>query len=373
MKIKVSEEYRKLVPRPIPEDYLRLEESIKGEGVRDAIIVNLQGVILDGYTRYEIALKYDKEIGTIERSFENKFDEREFIIKANLERRHLNQYQRAILGEGLLKIEKERARERQQEARHKRGIVKEKFPELKPAIEGQSRDLAAKAVGISGKQLERVIEIEKEATDEQKDDLIYGRKSVNKVYADIKREERLDEQEKGRQASALPEGKFNVIYADVPWKYNNQIEKWGSVSLHYKDMAMEEIYNVEIPSAENAVLFLWVTNPMLLEGLKLSKEWGFEYKTNMVWVKTNLKKPGSGFYIRGRHELLFICTKGSFLPDQRGKKPMGSVIEADVGEHSEKPEIAYEIIESMYPGAKYLELFARKKRKGWTSWGDEAI
>jgi len=96
-----------------------------------------------------------------------------------------------------------------------------------------------------------------------------------------------------------------------------------------------------------------------------------EYKTNIVWVKTNLKKPGIGFYVRGHHELLFICTKGSFVPDQTGKEPIGSVIEADVREHSEKPDIVYEVIEKMYPERKYLELFAREEREGWAAWGNE--
>lgn len=128
---------------------------------------------------------------------------------------------------------------------------------------------------------------------------------------------------------------------------------------------------MEIPSAENAVLFLWVTNPFLQEAFKVISAWDFEYRTNMAWVKQNLIRPGVGFYVRGRHELLFICTKGTFVPDQTGKEPIGSVIEANVGEHSQKPDIIYKIIESMYPEGKYLELFARKTREGWTSWGNE--
>jgi N6-adenosine-specific RNA methylase IME4 len=65
--------------------------------------------------------------------------------------------------------------------------------------------------------------------------------------------------------------------------------------------------------------------------------------------------------------------KGSFLPEQAGKEPLGSVVVADIQEHSRKPDIFYDIIESMYPQQRYLELFARKTRSGWSSWGDELV
>jgi len=180
----------------------------------------------------------------------------------------------------------------------------------------------------------------------------------------------------------LPEGKFNVIYADPPWQYDNSIRKWGPANLHYPTMSFEALCEfIDKPDkkgrllneciADNAVMFLWVTNPFMWEGLQLLEAWSFDFKTSMVWVKRNLKKPGSGFYVRGHHEHLFIATRGSMLPDQKGKKPVSSVIDADIGEHSAKPEAVYEMIENLYPQHKYLELFGRKKRPGWEVWGNE--
>lgn len=171
----------------------------------------------------------------------------------------------------------------------------------------------------------------------------------------------------------LPIGVYDVIYADPPWQYDNAILSWGPASLHYPSMRIEDLCAMTIPVAENAVLFLWTTNPFLQDALTVVEAWGFDYKTNMVWVKTNLQKPGSGFYVRGRHELLFIATKGSFVPDQRDKEPIGSIIMADVREHSQKPDAVYDIIEAMYPEGKYLELFARgNTRDKWMAWGNEA-
>lgn len=176
---------------------------------------------------------------------------------------------------------------------------------------------------------------------------------------------------------ALPEGIYDIIYADPPWQYSNVLPQWGAAETHYRTMSIEELCNIKIPAADNAALFLWVTNPFLRDAFQVIDAWGFEYKTNLVWVKDKLKKPGSGFWIRGRHELLFICGKGSFLPDQTGKHPIGSVIEEPivlndpVQEHSKKPESVYELIEYLYPGGRYLELFARNNHKHWTSWGNE--
>ena len=111
---------------------------------------------------------------------------------------------------------------------------------------------------------------------------------------------------------------------------------------------------------------MWVTNPLLEDALRVVKAWGFEYKTNMVWIKN---RAGQGFYVKGQHELLFICVKGSFRPDD--SIYIKSVLESEREKHSKKPEKFYEIIETLYPKSKYLELFARDKRKNWTSWGNE--
>jgi N6-adenosine-specific RNA methylase IME4 len=119
--------------------------------------------------------------------------------------------------------------------------------------------------------------------------------------------------------------------------------------------------------ADSAILFLWVPMPKLREGLTVIKEWGFEYKTGMVWVKNSI---GMGYYCRSKHELLLIATHGEIGPPQEGNRPE-SVIESPRTGHSEKPECVYDIIERMYPDYHYLELFGRKKRKGWEVWGNE--
>jgi N6-adenosine-specific RNA methylase IME4 len=163
----------------------------------------------------------------------------------------------------------------------------------------------------------------------------------------------------------LPEGKYDVIYIDPPWQYSNSGIS-GAAENHYPTMTIEQLGELKIPSADNATMFVWVTNPILFEAVPLIEKWGFEYKTNMVWIKDIA---GQGFYVKGQHELLLICVKGNHRPDD--SLYVRSVVQHPRLEHSQKPEVFYEIIEKLYPKAKYLEMFARNKREGWTSWGNE--
>lgn len=111
------------------------------------------------------------------------------------------------------------------------------------------------------------------------------------------------------QAASLPQGVYNVILADPPWQYDNS-GVHGAAEARYPTMPLEEICAlpeaIGLQVADDAALFLWATNPLLEDAFKVVREWGFEYKTNLAWVKTDLKKPGAGWYVRGRHELCLI-------------------------------------------------------------------
>ena len=183
----------------------------------------------------------------------------------------------------------------------------------------------------------------------------------------------LPEPKKEKQIS-LPGGKYQVIYADPCWPYNErQDEKnlYGNTKYHYPSMSIEEIKKIPIKElkAENSVLFMWVATHFLEESFEIIKEWGMEYKSQMIWFK-NKGQGGIGWYCWGDHEILLIATSGSFLP----KKLFSSVYQSPREKHSKKPDYYYEMIETMYPKQKYLELFARnnKKRPNWSYWGLEA-
>lgn len=189
--------------------------------------------------------------------------------------------------------------------------------------------------------------------------------SVDHAYRKVKAKSKIDE-----PPVPLPEGLFNVIYADPPWQYDVNFLS-ASADSYYSTMKTEEICKMVIPSADDAILFLWATNPLLQDALLVMESWGFSYKTNMVWVKDKI---GLGFYLRGQHELLLIGVKGKIGPPEESRRVssvLPSVLVLSSKRHNAKPEKVYEIIEYMYPNAKYLELFAREKRRGWEAWGHE--
>jgi len=169
----------------------------------------------------------------------------------------------------------------------------------------------------------------------------------------------------------MPEGVFNVVYADPPWQYNDKqdTKKLGGAVKHYRTLSIEELCDLEVKESfhDNTVLFLWTTSPLLEDSFKVISAWGFEYKTSFVWDKVD---HNMGHYNSVRHEFLLVCTKGSFTPEV--KKLFDSVVSVEKNKiHSKKPDIFYEIIETLYPSGNKIELFAREKRAGWASWGDE--
>ena len=134
-------------------------------------------------------------------------------------------------------------------------------------------------------------------------------------------------------------------------------------------MTIDELCHMDIKGIveDDAVLFLWVTSPLLGECWPVIRAWGFQYKTSFVWDKV---KHNFGHYNSVRHELLLVCTRGSCTPDVN--KLFDSVIsEEKTDKHSEKPETFREIIDTIYPHGKRIELFARKKAKGWETYGNE--
>jgi len=175
----------------------------------------------------------------------------------------------------------------------------------------------------------------------------------------------------------LPEGKYQVIYADPPWAYDVDLSSGATRSPenNYPVMDLEEIkkFGEEIKkiSDKNCILFMWITAPKLNWMNDVLEAWGFEYKTNLIWDKI---KPNMGHYSSVRHEILIIAGKGTCSPNCDGItiQSIDSVQSIEKSSrHSEKPKEFYDIIEKLYPNYNKMELFARNKKDGWTSWGNE--
>lgn len=173
-------------------------------------------------------------------------------------------------------------------------------------------------------------------------------------------------------------GTFSTILIDPPWRFINRTGKVAPEHrrLHrYETMSFEEIAKLPVAkyAKDKAHLYMWCPNALLLEALTIMKEWGFKYKTNIVWYK--IRKDGGpdgrgvGFYFRNVTELLLFGIRGSIRTLDPGRSQVNIMLSRKE-EHSKKPQQSYRLIERCSPGP-FLELFARERVKGWHQWGDQ--
>jgi N6-adenosine-specific RNA methylase IME4 len=163
--------------------------------------------------------------------------------------------------------------------------------------------------------------------------------------------------------------KYKTILIDPPWLERGGGRIKRGADRHYPLLNTEEILLVisgcpMFKPDENSHLYLWVTNNFLKDGLRVMETIGFRYITNIVWVKDRI---GLGQYFRGQHELCLFGVMGRLMTRRRD---IPTVIFEPKTSHSRKPESMYRLIEeASYPPR--LEMFARNKRDGWDSWGQE--
>jgi N6-adenosine-specific RNA methylase IME4 len=242
--------------------------------------------------------------------------------------------------------------------------------ELQRAVEGGAISVAAAA------------DIASRPTEEQREIVARGPKEILEAAKAIRAERAAERRaewtaravEMSKANAPLPhDRRYPIILADPPWKFDVYDAESGlarAAAAHYPTMAIEDICKLPIAelATRDAVLFLWSTAPHLQKAFQVLAAWGFEYRTNIVWVKD---RSGLGYWVRNQHELLLIARRGDMPAPLPGDRP-ASVIDAARREHSQKPDEAYEIIERMYPELPKIELFARSARNGWAAWGNQA-
>ena len=172
------------------------------------------------------------------------------------------------------------------------------------------------------------------------------------------------------ETPALPDKKYNIIYADPPWQYNarnNPHTKFSrGVHGHYPTMTTESICELPVSSIadDNCALVLWITWPRLLDGIQVLQAWGFKYVTLAFnWFKTNQDGSpffGVGYYSKSNSEVALLGIKGRMKPVSNY---VSQVVISAREKHSKKPDSVRD---------KIVELFARSAAEGWDCWGNEA-
>ena len=180
--------------------------------------------------------------------------------------------------------------------------------------------------------------------------------------------------------------KFNIIYADPPWRFKNwsmkelskRGEKWARRNGRSPYDVMDHAAICALPvadlAAKNSILFMWATYPKLPEALEVVSAWGFEYKTvGFTWVKQNKSGVGFhfglGYHTRGNPEICLLGTRGKGL--RRVDNSVPNLLISPLGEHSQKPNDARLRIARLYGDVPKIELFARQRVEGWSAWGNQ--
>jgi N6-adenosine-specific RNA methylase IME4 len=189
-----------------------------------------------------------------------------------------------------------------------------------------------------------------------------------------------------RNQDRIEPGKYNIIYADPPWRYRNYSmgllaekgEKWvrGHGLPPYDVMNNSDICGLPIIdiAAKNSILLMWATYPKLEEAFEVIAAWGFEYKTVVfTWVKQNPSGVGfhfgCGFHSRANPEICLLASRGNGL--RRVDNSVPNLIITPIEGHSKKPHEARLRIQRLYGNVLRIELFARQRYNGWDAWGNE--
>lgn len=413
--MKISEKFKNLIPPLTSEEFNQLEQNCIKDGILESI-KTWQGTIIDGHNRYNIAVKNGLSFETKEINFNNESEVVEWIILLQLGRRNLTESQKSYLRGVRYENEKlkgttlnqytksaECQNGNQQTTAEKlaneynvseRTIIRDsefsKGIDLIASVEPEKRfEILQETSELTKQEIQEFAKIPKQAENEiKKNVIIASEEEINKqieikanelvkaklqtieAQKEAKKVERKNYIEAQKEAInsgevKLPEGKFEVVVIDPPWNYGREYDPENSrVANPYPEMSQDQLLELEIPSADNSVIYLWTTHKFLFDAKELLDNWGFDYKATLVW---NKEKMGMGAWFRMQCEFCLVGIKGKPLWNNTKWR---DVISEPRREHSRKPEIFYEMINEINAGRK-LDYFSRSNREGWSVYGND--
>jgi len=372
---------RTLKPHPLniaiygEDGYQDLVESIKNLGVLQALYVTSSNLILSGHRRWRAAIAAEcPTVPIIRMNYTNELDEHQAIIEHN-RYRIKNGQQLYNEGKEIERVEVIRAKLKQDQSQR---LSRNGSGQFEPVVDKcrqlvrspLSSDNVAKAIGLgSGRQWDRLKDVAENVPELLNDIKPHGL-SIGGAYSQLKKQERkakIEAQKEAINKLAPPtERIWDVIVMDPPWPIAGEYDPAGRRAANpYPTKAISEIQEIVIPATDNCVLWLWVTNLNMHDGLHLLEHWGFEFRNILTWAKD---KFGIGVWLRGQTEHCLLATKGK--PLFTGEST-STLLNAPRTEHSTKPDMFYELVEKTCYGRK-LDYFGRKQREGWDVYGDEA-
>ncbi len=395
MKLTINQTYQNLIPALKEDEFKQLEENILKEGIREKLTV-WNNTIIDGHNRYAIATKHNIPFEIHEKQFESENDAKIWMIDNQKGRRNLTDWVKHELAQVKREILKEIGMKKKAESGNLGGrgnknllsIMDKRFLKENHNTRNEiANDLGWSQVKVARADVVRK-HIDQTNNEALREKLRNNEVSINQAYQEVKRKNKLQEvkakEEQHKEKLQLESSfdidiyntdkKFNIIYADPAWSYWSGGQK--NQSLHYPTMSIDQICQLPIDQIadDNAILFLWVTYPILQESFKVIESWGFQYSTcGFCWVKTNKNSGtpffGNGAWTRANSELCLIAKKGSIT---RINASISQVLQDPIQEHSRKPYRVRKLITDLVGELPRIELFSRRtENDGWYNWGNK--
>ena len=364
-----------LFPLMNGQEFEALCRDIEKNGLQEEIWLDSEGRIVDGRNRYRACEKvgveprytcYDGDPNSIP----------SFVVSMNLQRRHLNESQRAMVAARLANM---RQGERtdlaqicamsQSDAANMFNVGRRSVQHATKVLASGSEELIAACQGgeVAVADAKSVLDL---PSDLQTKLLHLSREGKsNRPLRNLRHEHDIKAQAEAIENGGveLPDGVYEVIVLDPPWENLKGIDyDHGGFTgrPHYPTLSFEEIAALPIPAAENCCLWMWTTWMHIDEAYRIVKGWGFEIRGLVTWDKRAIKL---GRWLRHSTEHCIFATKGNV---RLLRNDVGTLISEVSREHSRKPEAFYKMVETTCMGRR-LDYFSREKREGWDQLGND--
>jgi N6-adenosine-specific RNA methylase IME4/predicted XRE-type DNA-binding protein len=373
--VTIDPEYEAIMPRLSKEEYEILKASIKTDGQFVPIIVNENGIILDGHHRFKACLELGLQPQLEVKKFTDRESERDFVIRVNWARRHLSREQQQELAltlrqngwtqqtvSELLKVDRTTITKWEMNITNvKNHNGNNSALDLRYSIPDQAKQTIYER-HVAG-ETQQVIA----------SDFKISQPRVSAIVRQIEARKRVPEVAK---SPAFPNKRYDCIVIDPPWpveKIEREVRPKQGLELDYPVMSLQKISDLPILSLTNpngCHVYLWATNKFLPVALQFFIKWGIKYQCTLAWVKNVGITPFSFMY---NLEFVLFGRVGNLPLTECGVKQSfegAEGLKANSTNHSEKPDAFYELVSKVSPEPR-LDMFARKPRVGFDVWGNE--
>jgi len=369
-------ELANLFPLMDESQYSDLVADIKENGLIELIILH-EGKILDGRNRYNACNDAGVEPNFVEYEGEDALS---YVISLNLNRRHLNESQRAMIGARLANMRGRRKVDQLDHFSNKdvseklnvglasvkraKQVQKEGIEDLQKSVEtGKVSVSAASDIATLDKAEQEVVVAKGE------DEILKMAKEIRAKKSEVRKAERIadiiKQTEDVKNLDINFDKSYSCIVIDPPWGYGTEYDPNGRRAANpYPEMTLEQIKDIKLPTTDDCVLWLWTTHKFMRHSFDIIDTWGFRDVSILTWKKDRI---GLGSWLRSQSEFCIMCVKGSPVVNLSNQS---TVIEGKLREHSRKPDEFYSMVDSLCVGTK-LDYFSREQRNSWDTFGND--